>query len=130
MLFVDSLVEVGEDYAVSRTVFSEDNILGENGWIQEVILFEMMAQTFAAWVACRTEKNKDISPTSGYLTGLKNVVFYQYPSALEEVEIRVADFVLVEEFCVFYGEALRDKELLAEGRLTVYLKGAVGAFYT
>jgi hypothetical protein len=48
---------------------------------------------------------------------------------LDLLEIRVNDFVLVEDFCVFYGEAMRDKELLAEGRLTVYIKSAAEAFY-
>ena len=52
MLTVGELTALENDSAVSRTIFGQNSpFADERGQIEEAVLFEMMAQTFAAAVA-------------------------------------------------------------------------------
>ncbi len=132
MLTVDELVQLEGEEAVSRTVFGPDSIfVNDRNELEEAVLFEMMAQTFAAAAALNKTGPR---LESGFLVGLKKMVLLGpgRPGSPITVKIRVAG--RVEAFSIVEGEARQDEELLASGQLTIYVpeeapdEGSVSGF--
>lgn len=119
MLLVDRLVRLTGDEAVSETVFRPDSIfLKDDGQVEEAALFEMMAQTFAAFAAAGREGS---GPSAGYLVGVKRLKIHKPALAGAPVEVRVKIVSRVENFSVVEGEARQGGQLLAAGQITVFV---------
>ena len=134
MLVVDELCSVSAEAAESRTVFDESCLfLDADGFLEEAVLFEMMAQTFAA-LACLTQVGAEGGPAldhpvgqaapapgAGFLVGLKKVSLAARARLGTPVVVRVSIFSRVEDFSVVDGEAWQDGRQLAAGQLTIYV---------
>ena len=119
MLLVDRLVKLAGDMAISETVFAPDSIfLKDGGRVEEAVMFEMMAQTFAASAAA---DRGGPGPAAGYLVGLKRVVIHGPALAGATVEVRVKVISRVEDFSVVDGEVRQGGQLLAAGQITVFV---------
>ena len=119
MLTVGELTALENDSAVSRTIFGQNSpFADERGQIEEAVLFEMMAQTFAAAVAAEYDGH---GPTTGYLVGVKHMKFHGRARTGQAVEIKIEMLSQVEDFSVIFGQASQRGALLADGQLTVYI---------
>ena len=119
MLTVNELLSLENGSAVSRTIFAPDSpFADEGGLVDETILFEMMAQTFAAAVAVERDGQ---GPSSGYLVGVKHMKFHGRARLGRVVEIKTELLSLVEDFSVIVGQASQSGAILAEGQLTVFI---------
>lgn len=123
MLLVDELISLSGGEAVSRTVFSPDSIFAlGSGELDEALLFEMMAQTFAAAAALEP---KESPPGSGFLVGLKKIKLRGRPKTDRPLYTKTKVISRVEDFSVLEGEVRQNDEILASGQLTVYVPGEV-----
>lgn len=121
MLVVDSLIRLSGGEAVSETVFSPDSIfLKADGRLEEAVLFEMMAQTFAAAMAV---ERGGPSPSAGYLVGIKRLKINGPALAGEPVRVAVKIINRVEDFSVIEGEVHQGGQPLAAGQITVFVPG-------
>ena len=120
MLLVDRLIRLTEDEAVSETVFPPDNsiFVKSDGEVEEAALFEMMAQTFAAFAAAG---RGGFWPSAGYLVGVKRMKIHGPASAGVPVEVSVKIISRVEDFSVVDGEVRQGGRLLAAGQITVFV---------
>ncbi|MDR2945540.1 MAG: hypothetical protein LBV79_02170 [Candidatus Adiutrix sp.] len=119
MLLVDRLVELSADEAVSETVFGPGSlVVREDGRVEEAALFEMMAQTFAAFAAAGREGP---GPAAGFLVGLKRLTVHSPARIGSPVLVRVKIISRVEDFSVVEGEARQGGQLLAAGQITVFV---------
>jgi len=122
MLAVDELIGLSEDEAVSRTVIRPESFfLDARGRVEETILFEMAAQTFAALAASRA------GPEPGFLTTVKKMDFFGRPEVGAAVEVAVRVLSRVDDFTVVTGRAIQAGKLLAEGQVTVFVPGSGSA---
>ncbi|MDR1044421.1 MAG: 3-hydroxyacyl-ACP dehydratase [Candidatus Adiutrix sp.] len=120
MLVLDELLSVTGEAAESRTVFDEGCLfLSADGQVEEAVLFEMMAQTFAALACC--QRGAETAGSAGFLVGLKRVALRGRARLGFPVTVKVRIFSQVEDFSVVDGEAFQDGELLAAGQLTIYV---------
>lgn len=124
MLAVDTLIELTDDEAVSETVFSPDSIFMGDGHVEEAVLFEMIAQTFAGAMAAGGRK---AGATAGYLVGLKRVSLHAPALAGLPVRVRAKIISRVEDFFVVQGEVHQQGQLLAAGQITVFVPEDGGA---
>ncbi|MDR1921818.1 MAG: hypothetical protein LBS31_08795 [Candidatus Adiutrix sp.] len=123
MLVVETLTFVHEDEARSSTVFPEDSLfLNAEGRVEEAVLFEMMAQTFAAFAAFGREGGAG-PPAAGYLAQIRRINFNDGARPGEPVEITVRIQNQVDDFSVISGVARQGGRLLAEGGLTIFVPG-------
>lgn len=119
MLVVDELLRLEEGEAVSSTLISVGSpFVGADGLADEALLFEMMAQTFAAAMALSPEGQ---SFTSGYLVGIKRLSIQGRAEAGRAVEVGVRVISQVDDFSVIEGRAEQDGRRLASGQITVYV---------
>jgi predicted hotdog family 3-hydroxylacyl-ACP dehydratase len=124
MLAVDELISLSEDEAVSRTVIRPDSFfLDALGRVEESLLFEMAAQTFAALAAARSGPG---GPKAGFLAAVKRMDFFGRPEVGTAVEITVRVLSRVDDFAVVSGRAVQAGRLLAEGQVTVFVPGSAG----
>ena len=125
MLAVDELIFLSEDEAVSRTVIRPESFfLDARGRVEETLLFEMAAQTFAALAAARPGPG---GPEAGFLTTVKKMDFFGRPEVGTAVEITVRVLNRVDDFAVVAGRAVQAGKLLAEGQVTVFVPGSGSA---
>jgi len=118
MLAVDELIGLSEDEAVSRTLIRPGSFfLDAIGRVEEALLFEMTAQTFAALAADSS------GPEPGFLAAVKKMNFFGRPEVGTAVEVSVRVFSRVDDFAVIHGQAVQDGRLLAEGQVTVFIPG-------
>jgi len=121
MLAVDELISRSEDEAVSRTVIGPDSFfLDARGRVEEALLFEMAAQTFAALAADRSGQ------APGFLVAVKKMKFFGRPEVGAAVEITARVLSRVDDFTVLSGRAVQAGRLLAEGQVTVFVPGSAG----
>lgn len=119
MLAVGELVSLGDDEAVSSTVFSAASpFVGSDSLVEEALLFEMMAQTFAAAVAARKGR---AGPSSGFLVGIKRLRVQGQARAGQAVEVAVKIISRVEDFSVIEGRASQNGRPLASGQITIFV---------
>ena len=120
MLVVDELISATGESAESSMVFDENCLfLNAGGQVEEAVLFEMMAQTFAA-LAC-LGRGPEEAPSAGFLVGLKWMTLYGPARVGSPVNVNVRIFSRVDDYSVVEGQAFQDGKLLAAGRLTVYV---------
>jgi predicted hotdog family 3-hydroxylacyl-ACP dehydratase len=124
MLAVDELISLSEDEAVSRTVIRPESFfLDAQGRVEESLLFEMTAQTFAALARARPGPG---GPEAGFLVAVKKMDFFGRPEVGTSVEITVRVLSRVDDFAVVSGRAVQAGRLLAEGQVTVFVPGSAG----
>jgi predicted hotdog family 3-hydroxylacyl-ACP dehydratase len=126
MLAVDELISLTGDEAVSRTVIRPDSIfLDGQGLVEEAVLFEMTAQTFAA-LAVKTAEPLASATEAGFLAAVKKMSFHGRPHAGTPIEVTARVISRVDDFSVVSGAAFQGGHLLAEGQLTVFVPRADG----
>lgn len=119
MLAVGQVVHLERDGAVTRTVFQADSpFAAPDGQLEESLLFEMMAQTFAAAVAAQGDGP---GPSSGYLAGVKKMKISGRAKVGRPVEIEIKIISEVDDFSVIEGRAGQDGKTLAAGQLTIFV---------
>ena len=120
MLIVDELVSAGERSAeVSVTVSDEMPFVSEDGTLDEVAYFEMLAQSIAALDAF---KNVDVteSSTEGYLVGAQDLKIMGTARVGDTLNIFVYKESRFGNFGVISGTVSRDGTVLAEGEIKIW----------
>jgi predicted hotdog family 3-hydroxylacyl-ACP dehydratase len=124
MLAVDELISLSEDEAVSRTVIRPDSFfLDARDRVEESLLFEMTAQTFAALAAASARPGPG-GPEAGFLVAVKKMDFFGRPEVGTAIEITVRVLSRVDDFSVVSGRAVQAGRLLAEGQVNVFVPGS------
>ena len=130
MLAVEELIGLSEDEAVSRTVIRPDSLfLDSRGRVEETVLFEMAAQTFAALAAGRRKDGPvAVADEAGFLVAVKKMSFFGRPEPGAPIEVAARVLNRVDDFSVVSGRAFQAGRLLAEGQMTILVPGSGSAW--
>jgi radical SAM protein with 4Fe4S-binding SPASM domain len=120
MRFVDELVSSGERSAeVSVTVSDGMPFVSEDGVVDEVAYFEMMAQAIAALNAFK-KMNTPKSSTEGYLVGAQDLKFFGTARIGDTLNISVYKESRFGKFGVVRGTVSRNDRVLARGAIKIW----------
>ncbi len=127
ILCVDKLVEVGERKARLQAEIKNDSpFLDENGFLDESLYVEMVAQGIAAtegFHATSEEREKH----QGLLMSIKNFKTLKPARVGDQLDIQIEKIGFFEDFGVVEGTVTRDRELLAQGQISIYRAISPGA---
>ncbi len=127
MLMVDKVVEICREKVVTSFRISEENIFLDNGYFSESGIVENMAQT------CSTITGQDLreqighhddpgSQVIGFITNIKKVKIYSLPKVGEEILSTAELQSQFGEICNVHCSVFRDKEILAESDISLFIK--------
>lgn len=121
MLLLRRLIEAGENGAAAEALFAADSPFARaDGTVDEAVHFELMAQTFAAFMAVKNLR-AGTRAGDGYLTSLKNVAIRRPARAGEALRVAIRLIGAMEGFFVIQGEVSQNAETLAEGQVTILI---------
>lgn len=121
MRMIDALEAFdGETGIVSARVSPGNLLLEENGALTEVVLLELLAQSFAA-VQGYADSFSGKPVRQGFLVGARNVSFLARPRLGDHLKIRVRATARLEGFAVVEGSVMRGDEVLAEGNIKLWI---------
>jgi len=120
MRVIDTLVGTGERSGeVSVTVSAEMPFVGEDGILDEVAYFEMMAQSMAALNGFK-QLGASGASTKGYLVGAHDVKILGTARVGDTLRISVYKDARFAQFGIIRGTVSRDDALLARGELKIW----------
>lgn len=121
MLLLRRLLEIDDNGAMAEARFDSDSPFARpGGLVDEAVHFELMAQTFAAFLAVR-HAQEGMRAGTGYLTSLRDVSVLGAAKLGEPLWVTIRLIGEVEGFFVVHGEVVRNSEKLAEGQVTIFL---------
>jgi len=122
MCLIDELVSVEERRGTARAKISETCLfVDEQGDLDEVAFFEMVAQAAAAYEGFRTNRFDD-QRIQGYLLGARNFKLFKRAHVGDRLTISATKQAEFGEFSIIRGEIRRDEVLLAEGDIKIWHK--------
>jgi predicted hotdog family 3-hydroxylacyl-ACP dehydratase len=120
MRIVDTLVSLGERSAeVSVTVSDEMPFVSEDGIVDEVAYFEMLAQSIAALNAFRN-MGKPGSSAGGYLVGAQDLEILGTARVGDTLNVSVFKESRFGKFGVIKGTVSRNDTVLARGEIKIW----------
>ncbi|MFH1260157.1 MAG: radical SAM protein [Elusimicrobiota bacterium] len=120
MRVIDTLVKVGERKGeVSAQIKDGMLFVDEEGFIDEAIYMEMMAQAIASLEGFK-HLGISASPPSGYLLGAKGIKIYGRAKTGDRLTIFVNEEAQFSNFYIIHGRIYRGTQLLVEGEIKVY----------
>ena len=127
MRMIDDLVRTGERTgAVSVTVSDEMPFVGENGIVDEIAYFEMMAQSVAALNGFK-HLGGSKSSSEGYLVGAQNLEILGPARVGDALTVSLYKDVRFGNFAVLKGTVSRGDTILARGEIKTWHNGGSGA---
>lgn len=121
MLLLRRLLDVGDNGASAEARFDSDSPFARlGGVVDEAAHFELMAQTFAAFMAVRHAR-EGTRAGAGYLASLRDVAILGAARLGEALRVTVRLVGEVEGFFVVQGEVARNSQKLAEGQVMIFL---------
>jgi len=120
MRVIDSVMRTGERSGeVCVTVSEEMPFVDEDGVLDGVAYFEMMAQSLAA-VNGFKQLGTGASPSEGYLVGAESVEIVGRARVGDKLNISVYKDTRFGKYAIIKGIVARDDTLLARGRIKVW----------
>ena len=121
MLLLRRLLAVDANGATAEARFDSDSPFARpGGLLDEAVHFELMAQTFAAFMAVRHAR-EGTRAGAGYLTSLRDVAILGAAWLGDSLRVTIRLVGEVEGFFIVRGEVTRNTEKLAEGQVTIFL---------
>ncbi|MDH4100727.1 MAG: 3-hydroxyacyl-ACP dehydratase [Nitrospirota bacterium] len=118
---VERLLEFRDHSGVVEAVVNPENpLLDGNGFLDEVGLIEMLAQSFAA-VQGYADRLAGKPVGDGFLVGIRKVAVDVMPRRGDRLTICIRPVGGLESFVVVDGEVRRGEELLASGNLKLWI---------
>ena len=116
MLLVTRLIKADAEAIETEAQLAEDCIfLKENGILEPVAFFEIMAQCLAAGSGI-------VHPAPwGYLAGIKKMRLFGQAKAGDVLLARVHPVTRLDRIVAVAGEVLLDGKKIAEGQLKIYI---------
>ena len=119
---VQKLLCVDGDYAEAETVLNVGDVgVDADGNIEATVLFELVAQTYAAAKGYRDRQN-DKPASLGYLVGASDFRIERVPSAGRRLLIKVKSSCSFEDFYLLDGQVLCDDHVAARGALKIWVQ--------
>ena len=119
-VMIDKLMYSDENLIRSRFQVREDNVLIENGRLQEAGLVENIAQTVAAG-AGYVSKMENMPVTIGYIGSVNNLQVYWLPRINDELETEVAVVNHVFNVTLITGIIHCNGEVLAQCEMKIFI---------
>jgi predicted hotdog family 3-hydroxylacyl-ACP dehydratase len=120
MKLLDEVVAVNEDTAVTSARVSDRWPLCREGYVDPVVLIEIVAQTAAVLVRCKIGI-KTVSSGRGWIVGIKNADFFVDRIPLDTVLIAtVKDLYHVDRYSVLDGEVTAAAKPLCRVQIQVF----------
>jgi radical SAM protein with 4Fe4S-binding SPASM domain len=124
MRVIDDLVRTGERSGeVSATVSDEMPFLREDGVVDEVAYFEIMAQSIAA-VNGFKQLGRSASSLGGYLVGARNFEILGRARIGDKLNISVYKHTRLGNFGIVVGSVSRNDTVLARGEIKIWQDAA------
>jgi len=121
MLLVDRLLSYGDGSGVVEAVITDDIIfVDENEQLDSAALIEIMAQAYATIEGYRCLLDK-VPARTGFLVGMQDIDIIKRPFVGDCLNINVDTVAVVEHFAVVEAEVLLKKEIIARGRLKLWI---------
>jgi radical SAM protein with 4Fe4S-binding SPASM domain len=124
MRLIDELVRVGERSGeVSATVSDDMPFVRDNGALDEIALFEMMAQSVAALDGFK-RWGRSGSSARGYLVGARNFEILERARAGDTLHVSFHKEARFGNFGILEGTVSRNGAVLARGEIKIWHEGA------
>ncbi len=122
---VDRIIEYKSNWGVVETVIKPDSfLLDDNGEFDSTAMIELMAQSIA--VIKGYENTLDDKPMqNGFLVGGRNVQCMGTVFSGDLLRISIGKVGGIEGFTVADGEIKRDNEIIASGRIKLWVTDQV-----
>lgn len=118
---VESLLDFQEGEGIVEALVQEGNpLLDEAGYLSEVALVEMLAQSFAA-VQGYADQLAGKPVGEGFLVGIRKISIAAKARLGDRLTIRIRPIATLEGFAVVEGVLSRGAEVLAVGNLKLWL---------
>jgi radical SAM protein with 4Fe4S-binding SPASM domain len=124
MRLIDELMRVGERSGeVSATVSDDMPFVRGNGALDEIALFEMMAQSVAALDGFKRWGRSGSAPR-GYLVGARNLEILEPARAGDTLHVSLHKEARFGNFGILEGTVSRNGAVLARGEIKIWHEGA------
>jgi predicted hotdog family 3-hydroxylacyl-ACP dehydratase len=119
-VMIDALVGFAETTTKTTFIVQENNILVENGELQESGLVENIAQTAAArvgWIAQTTNKPVPV----GYIGAVQHLEINTLPQIGDKLETEITIKNQIFDVTVISGKISRNQEILAQCEMKIFI---------
>jgi 3-hydroxyacyl-[acyl-carrier-protein] dehydratase len=125
MRFIDRLLSYdGLQGVVESTLIPGSIALRDDGSIEQVVLVELIAQSFAA-VKGYADSLEGKAAGRGFLVGVKRFTFQKSAYGKDRLLIYITKTGDADEFALAEGRVTREEEVLAFGNVMVWIPGEV-----
>ncbi|UCF94445.1 MAG: hypothetical protein JSW39_09880 [Desulfobacterales bacterium] len=121
MRLVDRLIEFKDQSgAVEAVVTPENGLTDSEGRLDQLAVAEMMAQAYAT-VKGYADRLSGKPATQGYLVGIRQIQFFASAYAGDRLRINVDTVGTISGFAVVEGQVRRSQEVIARGRIKLWI---------
>ncbi len=121
MVMVDELISSNENFTVSKTYLTKNNIFCSNGFFNEPGLIENIAQTAALRSGYEAMLNNS-KPEIGFIGAIKRMKIYALPTDDAVLETKVTILNQLINVLIIRGEITVGNKLFAEGEMNIFLQ--------
>ncbi len=120
MRFVDKIIYLADREAhVSFKIPENSPFIDKNGFIDEVVFLEMIAQAMATYAGV-TGNSTPEKPLKGFLLGCKNFEVLGKAKSGDVLIIKGREQAAFGEFSIIDGSVYKDGALLASGEIKIW----------
>jgi predicted hotdog family 3-hydroxylacyl-ACP dehydratase len=119
-IMVDSLLETTETTAISQFLVKSDNVLVNDGILQESGLIENIAQTIALKAGYESVLRNE-KPQVGFIVQIKDLTILDFPKVGEVVTTKIEILMNLQQMLVIKGESFSDEKALVICEMRVFL---------
>ena len=109
----------------SETIFCDCGVSGEDNFLEEVVVLEMMAQSYAC-LRGYEDRLVDLPPSLGFLVGVRRFVSHRRLEVGAEVTIEVATTIQLGDFFIADAKVRSGPEEVAAAELKIWVPPAEG----
>lgn len=134
MLLIDQLLAYDKGSGSGRisacpkadTIFCDRSLAGRGIFLEEVVILEMMAQSYAT-LRGYEDRIAGCPPSLGFLVGVRHFDSYRRTETGTELTIEVATTIQVDDFFIADAVVKVDAEKVAAGELKIWVPPAEGS---
>ncbi|MEA5460852.1 hypothetical protein VB796_17465 [Arcicella sp. LKC2W] len=119
-IMVDSLLATTENTAISQFLVKSDNVLVNDGILQESGLIENIAQTIALKAGYESVLRNE-KPQIGFIVQIKEISIFDFPKVSEIITTKIEIMMQLPQMLVIKGESFADEKNLMVCEMRVFL---------
>jgi predicted hotdog family 3-hydroxylacyl-ACP dehydratase len=119
-IMVDMLLETTENTATSQFIIKSDNILVNDGILQESGLIENIAQTIALKAGYEAVLRNE-KPQVGFIVQIKDLEIFSYPNTGVTITTKIEIMMNLQQMLVIRGESFWGVNKLIHCEMRVFL---------